>query len=152
MTNFVDHLASANAFIQNAFIVTPATRLVDVQQAVAGLECKGDYWGARVRQGLPHDRMYVAASTAGDLISHWAVCIRCPDPKTFSSTQASIASQLNQRFGKAVDRWEGENARHRTFNAGPAERVRLHRRHVGEWGPGPVLILSRKFLHTERHL
>lgn len=151
MTDFDDHLASANAFIQNAFIVTPRTPLADVQRMFADLKFCGDYWGVRVHQGLPEDRLYVAARMDDDLVIHWAVYLRCLDPKTFISTQASIASQLNRRFGKAEDRWDGENARHRTFGSGPAERVRLHRRSGEEWGPGSVLILSRKFQHPAAH-
>lgn len=152
MTDFNDHLASANAFIQNAFIVTPGTPLAEVQRTFADLKFCGDYCGARVRQGLPDDRLYVAAKMGGGQIIHWAVYLRCLDPKTFVSTQASIASQLNRRFGKAEDRWEGENARHRTFGSDPAERVRLHRRSGEEWGPGSVVILSRKFQQPAERL
>jgi len=146
MTDFDDHLASANAFIQNAFIVTPQTSLTEVQRIFADLKFCGDYWGARVRQGLPDDRLYVAARLDDELVIHWAVYLRCLDPKAFISTQASIASQLNRRYGKAADRWEGENARHRTFGSGPAEKTRLIRLSGEEWGQGSVVILSRKFL------
>ncbi|MFA4950456.1 hypothetical protein [Brevundimonas sp.] len=138
-------MASANAFIRNAFIVTPTTPLVEVQQTFADLKLCGDYWGARVRQGLAGDRLYVAMKVDGERLTHWAVYLRCTDPETFISTQASIASQLNHRFGKAAERWDGDNARHRTFGSDPAERVRLHRRSGEEWGAGSVLILSRKF-------
>lgn len=151
MTDFDDHLASANAFIQNAFIVTPLTPLAEVQRMFADLKFCGDYWGARVHQGLPDDRLYVAARLDDEQLIHWAVYLRCPDPRTFISTQASIASQLNRRFGQAEDRWDGENARHRTFRSDPAERVRLHRRTGEDWGPGPVVILSRKFQHPAVH-
>lgn len=145
MTDINDPLASASAFVRNAFIVTPWTSLSEVQRDFEGLKACDGYWGARVNESLSLDRLFVAMKMEGGRITHWAVYMRCPDPETFISTQASIASQLNHRLGKADQRWDGDDARHRTFYPNPAERTRLHRRSGDGWGKGTVLILSRKF-------
>lgn len=145
MTDFDDRLASANAFIRNAFIITPSARLPEVQRLFPNLKTCDGYRGARVHQSLTSDRLYVAMEMQADRITHWAAYMRCLDPETFISTQASISSQLNHRLGKADERWDGDYARHRTFHPSPAERTRFHRRSGDDWGEGTILILSRRF-------
>jgi hypothetical protein len=152
MTDINDPLASANAFVRNAFIITPWTTMAEVRRLFPNLKACDGYWGARVHQSLASDRLYIGMKMEADRIFHWAVYMRCPDPETFTSTQASIASQLNHRLGKADERWDGENARHRTFQPNPAERVRFHRRSGADWGEGITLILSRKFTQPVEQL
>ena len=146
MTNFEDPLASANAFIRNAFIITPWTSLAEVQRTYSTIKPHEGFWGARVHQGLSTDRLYVAERMEGERIAHWAVCLRCLTPQAFSSTQASIAAQLNHSYGKAKERWESGGVRYRRFHPNPAESVTLCRRSSNERGSGFILSLSRRVL------